>query len=102
MRFRKPTHPVTADHRREIDIRVLSKARAFNRPMRFPFQHLEVTAPDHIRVFRVGDKKPLGRRAGSEMLILSGYFSRQPALIRSTPESGHRNRPAFDAATPAA
>ena len=24
--------------------------------MRFPFQHLEVTAPDHIRVFRVGDK----------------------------------------------
>jgi hypothetical protein len=55
MRPRK-LHPVTADHRREIDIRVLAKAGAFKRPMRFPFQHLEVTAPDHIRVFRVGEK----------------------------------------------
>jgi hypothetical protein len=55
MRFRKPTHPVTADMRREIDIRVLAKAGAFKRPMKFPFQHHE-TAPDHIRVFRVGDK----------------------------------------------
>jgi hypothetical protein len=52
VRYRKPTHPVTADHRREIDIRALAKA---GRPMRFPFQHLE-TARDHIRVFRVGDK----------------------------------------------
>ena len=55
MRHRKPTHPVTADMRREIDIRVITKAGAFRRPMRFPFQHLE-TARDHIRVFRVGDK----------------------------------------------
>ena len=55
MRYRKPTHPVTADHRREIDIRVLTKAGGFIRPMRFPFQHLE-TERDHIRVFRVGDK----------------------------------------------
>jgi hypothetical protein len=54
MRYRK-LHPVTADHRREIDIRVLTKAGGFKRPMRFAFQHLE-TAPDHIRVFRVGDK----------------------------------------------
>jgi len=54
MRHRK-LHPVTADMRREIDIRVLAKAGAFRQPMRFPFQHLE-TAPDHIRVFRVGDK----------------------------------------------
>ena len=52
----KLLHPVTDDMRREIDIRVLAKAGAFQRPMRFPFQHLEVTAPDHIRVFRVGDK----------------------------------------------
>jgi hypothetical protein len=56
MRYRKPTHPVTADHRREIDIRVLNRAGAFVRPMKFPFQHLEVTARDHIRVFRVGEK----------------------------------------------
>jgi hypothetical protein len=55
MRYRK-LHPVTADMRREIDIRVLTKAGAFKRPMKFPFQHLEVTAPDHVRVFRVGDK----------------------------------------------
>ena len=53
--FRRLRHPVTADHRREIDIRVLAKAGAFQRPMRFPFQHLE-SAPDHIKVFRVGDK----------------------------------------------
>jgi hypothetical protein len=42
--------------RRQIDIRVLAKAGAFKRPMRFPFQHLEVTARDHIRIFRVGEK----------------------------------------------
>ena len=56
MRYRKPTHPVTADMRRELSVAALAKAGAFRRPMRFPFQHLEVTAPDHIRVFRVGDK----------------------------------------------
>ena len=56
MRRPKLLHPITSDHRREIDIRVLAKAGAFIRPMRFPFQHLEVTARDHIRVFRVGDK----------------------------------------------
>jgi hypothetical protein len=55
MRYRK-LHPVTADMRREIDIRVLTKAGAFRQPMRFPFQHLDVPARDHIRVFRVGDK----------------------------------------------
>ena len=52
----KLLHPVTADHRREIDIRALTKVGAFRQPMRFPFQHLEVTARDHIRVFRVGEK----------------------------------------------
>jgi len=56
IRFRKPTHPVTADMRREIDIRALTKAGAFIRPMRFPFQHLDVPSRDHIRVFRVGEK----------------------------------------------
>jgi hypothetical protein len=55
MRYRKSTHPVTADMRREISVAALAKAGAFKRPMRFPFQHLE-TARDHIRVFRVGDK----------------------------------------------
>jgi hypothetical protein len=57
MRYRK-LHPVTADIRREIDIRVLTKAGAFRarHGMKFPFQHLEVTARDHIRVFRVGRK----------------------------------------------
>jgi hypothetical protein len=54
--YRKPTHPITDDMRRIIDIRTLTKAGAFQRPMQFPFQHLEVTARDHIRVFRVGDK----------------------------------------------
>jgi hypothetical protein len=38
-------------HRREIDIRVLAKARAFKRPMRFPFQRIKVTACDHFRGF---------------------------------------------------
>src|SRR5262249_43609161 len=56
MRRPRFTHPVTAEHRYEIDIRVLAKAGAFKWPMRFPFQHLEVTARDHIRVFRVGEK----------------------------------------------
>jgi hypothetical protein len=55
MRHRK-LHPITDDMRRIIDIRVLTKAGAFKRPMRFPFQHLDVPAHDHIRVFRVGDK----------------------------------------------
>jgi hypothetical protein len=55
MRRPKLLHPITTDMRREIDIRVLTKAGAFKRPMRFPFQHLE-SAHDHIRVFRVGDK----------------------------------------------
>jgi hypothetical protein len=55
MRYRK-LHPITDDWRRQIDIRVLTKARAFKRPTRFPFMHVEVTAPDHIKVFRVGDK----------------------------------------------
>jgi hypothetical protein len=36
MRRPKLLHPVTADIRREIDIRVLTKAGAFKRPMRFP------------------------------------------------------------------
>jgi hypothetical protein len=54
MRYRK-LHPVTADMRREISVAALAKAGAFQRPMRFPFQHLE-SAPDHIKVFRVGDK----------------------------------------------
>src|SRR6516225_11933438 len=55
MRYRK-LHPITADMHREISVAALAKAGAFKRPMRFPFQHLEVTARDHIRVFRVGDK----------------------------------------------
>ena len=55
MRRSRLTHPVTDDMRRLIDVRVLAKAGGFIRPMRFPFQHLE-NAPDHIRVFRVGNK----------------------------------------------
>ena len=56
MRYRKSTHPNTSDMTREISVAALAKAGAFKRPMRFPFQHLEVTARDHIRVFRVGAK----------------------------------------------
>jgi len=50
MRYRKPTHPVTSDMRREISVAALAKAGAFKRPMRFPFQRIEVTARDHIRL----------------------------------------------------
>jgi hypothetical protein len=55
MRRPKLLHPITADMRREISVAALAKVGAFKRPMRFPFQHLE-SAPDHIRVFRVGEK----------------------------------------------
>jgi hypothetical protein len=56
MRRPKLLHPVTADMRREISVAALAKMGAFKgRGLRFPFQHLE-SAPDHIRVFRVGDK----------------------------------------------
>jgi hypothetical protein len=54
MRYRK-VHPITANMHRIIDVRSLARHGAFKRPMRFPFQHLE-SAPDHIKVFRVGDK----------------------------------------------
>jgi hypothetical protein len=55
MRYRK-LHPVTDDMHRELSVAALAKVGAFKgQGMRFPFQHLE-TAPDHIRVFRVGDK----------------------------------------------
>ena len=55
MRYRR-LHPITSDMHRELSVAALAKAGAFKgRGMRFPFQHLE-TAPDHIRVFRVGDK----------------------------------------------
>jgi hypothetical protein len=56
MRRPKLLHPVTSDMRREISVAALAKAGAFKRPMRFPFQHLEVIASDHVRVFRVGQK----------------------------------------------
>jgi hypothetical protein len=56
MRYRKPTHPITSDMHREISVAALAKAGAFRRPTTFPFQHLDVPARDHIRVFRVGDK----------------------------------------------
>ena len=53
---RKLLHPVTADMRREISVAVLARAGAFKgRGLQFPFQHLE-SAPDHIKVFRVGNK----------------------------------------------
>jgi hypothetical protein len=55
MRYRK-LHPITADMHREISVATLAKAGAFRQPMQFPFQHLDVPARDHIRVFRVGDK----------------------------------------------
>ena len=56
MRYRKPTHPVTADHRREIDIGSLARHGAFRRPMRFPFQGIE-SARDHIRLFSPGNRQ---------------------------------------------
>jgi hypothetical protein len=56
MRRSRFTHPVTADHRREINIRDLAKHGAFLRPMRFPFQGIE-TARDHVRIFSPRDRK---------------------------------------------
>jgi hypothetical protein len=56
MRYRKPTHPVTADHRREIDIGSLARHGAFRQPMRFPFQGIE-SARDHIRLFSPGNRQ---------------------------------------------
>jgi hypothetical protein len=53
---RKLLHPITSDMTRELSVATLAKAGAFKRPMKFPFMHLEVIAPDHVRVFRVGDK----------------------------------------------
>jgi hypothetical protein len=61
--MRRPNvlHPVTADHHREIDIRALTKAGAFKRPMRFPFQRIEVTARDHIRLFPLAPRRSAQR-----------------------------------------
>jgi hypothetical protein len=56
MPFRKPTHPVVSDHRREISIRDLARHGAFHRPMRFPFQGIEST-PDHVRIFSPGNRQ---------------------------------------------
>src|SRR5262249_3797559 len=53
MRRPKLLHPVTADHRREIDIRVLAKAGAFRAPMRFSVQRIE-TGREHFGYFRCG------------------------------------------------
>jgi hypothetical protein len=50
MRYRK-LHLTTDNMHRIIDIRVLTKAGAFKRPMRFPFQRIEVTARDHVRLY---------------------------------------------------
>lgn len=56
MRYRKSTHPVTADHRPEIDIRSLARHGAFKRPMKYPFQGIE-TDHDHIRLFTPGNRQ---------------------------------------------
>jgi hypothetical protein len=67
-------HPVTADHHREIDIRVLAKAGAFQRPTKFPFMHVEVTARDHIRLF------PLGCNQNTKNIRPDGYAN-EPQII---------------------
>jgi hypothetical protein len=46
MRRPRSTHPVTADHRRELSVAALAKAGAFKRPMKFPFQHHRVTSKE--------------------------------------------------------
>ena len=51
----KLTRPTTADARREISCFALKKAGGFDRPMRFPFQHIE-TARDHVRIFTPGNR----------------------------------------------
>jgi hypothetical protein len=56
MRRPKLLHPIISDMSRELSVAVLVRAGAFKRPMKFPFLHLEVVAPDHVRVFKVGNK----------------------------------------------
>jgi hypothetical protein len=66
MRYRKPTHPITSDMHREISVAALAKAGAFRQRhgMQFPFQHIEVTARDHIG-FSESAKKAVSRRRSS-------------------------------------
>jgi hypothetical protein len=56
MRYRKPTHPVTTDMRRELSVATLAKAGGFRQPMRFPLWGIE-TAHDHILIYSVRDRK---------------------------------------------
>jgi hypothetical protein len=65
MRHRKPTHPVTADMRRELSVAALAKAGAFKRQMRFPFQHLET---DRFLFAQ-------GATQGAFSFITTAYFS---------------------------
>jgi hypothetical protein len=56
MHYRKPTHPVTADMRRELSVATLAKAGGFRQAMSFPLWGIE-TARDHIRKLSVHDRK---------------------------------------------
>ena len=51
--------------------------------MRFPFQHLEVTAPDHVRVFRVGDKSRQSPQivARDEAWRIAANIAKLPKLL---------------------
>ena len=78
----KLLHPVTADHRREIDIRALTKVGAFRQPMRFPFQHL--VAADHRRAMATNDVRAETVFHLSKMQRKARFaLSRQPVLLLS-------------------
>jgi hypothetical protein len=80
MRRPKLLHPVTDDMRRELDIRVLVRAGAFIRPMRFPFMRVEVPARDHIRLFPLGRSVP----AGTDRVVTAVTTRRPVQVIRVT------------------
>jgi hypothetical protein len=82
MRRPKPLHPTTADMRRELDIRVLAKALR-RPPQQFPFQHIEVTARDHIRLFPL--PVPKGPKIGPKETAASPQTVRQSGA-KSAPE----------------
>jgi len=74
MRYRK-LHPVTDDMRRIIDIRVLAKAGAFDRPMRFP---IGTVSPRPGQQYRAATLEQNFIIVGVELALARPAAGRQP------------------------